>query len=87
MKQISLTECSYSFIFFVFFSPTPYLLADLVDWIFAICRRTKEFHYDYKRTDLLGNPQHLIKMWLTDKFCPSWPPGYVTAERFERVCF
>lgn len=24
-------------------------------------------------------------MWLTDRLSPSWPPGYVTAERFERV--
>lgn len=61
------------------------MLADLIDWIFAILRRDKYFNFNFKRTGFLGNPQHLIKMWLTDKLCPSWPPGYVTAERFERV--
>ncbi|VVC33752.1 NAD(P)-binding domain,NAD-dependent epimerase/dehydratase [Cinara cedri] len=64
--------------------PTPYLLADLIDWIFAILRRNEDFNFKFKRTGFLENPQHLIKMWLTDKLCPSWPPGYVTAERFER---
>jgi NADH dehydrogenase (ubiquinone) 1 alpha subcomplex subunit 9 len=64
--------------------PTPYVLADLIDWMFAVLRRNRDFNFDFKRTDFLGNPQHFIKMWLTDKFCPSWPPGYVTAERFER---
>jgi len=56
-----------------------------MDWIFAILRRNTDFNFDYKRVELLTNPQYLLKMWITDKFCPSWPPGYVTAERFERV--
>jgi len=64
--------------------PTPYLLSDLIDWIFAILRRNREFNFDFKRTGFLENPQHLVKMWLTDKLCPSWPPGYVNSERFER---
>jgi len=64
--------------------PTPYLLSDLIDWMMAILRLNRDFNFDYKRIGLLENPQYLIKMWLTDKFCPSWPPGYVTAERFER---
>lgn len=61
------------------------MLADLIDWIFAVLRRSSEFNFDFKRTDFLENPQHLVKMWLTDKLCPSWPPGYVNSERFERV--
>lgn len=67
------------------FRPTPYMLSDLIDWIFAVLRRNNQFNFDYKRTGILENPQYLLKMWLTDKLCPSWPPGYVTAERFERV--
>lgn len=61
------------------------MLSDLIDWIFAVLRRNNDFNYDFKRTGFLENPQYLVKMFLTDLICPSWPPGYVTAERFERV--
>ncbi|XP_060838135.1 NADH dehydrogenase [ubiquinone] 1 alpha subcomplex subunit 9, mitochondrial [Rhopalosiphum padi] len=64
--------------------PTPYLLSDLIDWMFAVLRRDGKFSFDYKRVGIMESPQYLIKMWLTDLLCPSWPPGYVTAERFER---
>lgn len=67
------------------FRPTAYLLSDLVDWMFAVLRRDRGFSFDYKRTGFMENPQYLLKMWLTDKICVSWPPGYVTSERFERV--
>lgn len=53
--------------------------------MFAVMRRDRTFDFDFKRTDFLENPQYLVKMWLTDKLCPSWPPGYVNSERFERV--
>jgi len=64
-------------------SPKRYELGELVDWFFRVMRRDEE--WGYRRTDLRWSPLFQMRISATQKYCPSWPVGFLNWDKIERV--
>lgn len=62
--------------------PNRYVLSDLVDYIYAVLRRTDEDGF-YRR-DMKWDIEFRLRVTLTEKLCPSWPVAFLGWDKMER---
>ncbi|XP_055596042.1 NADH dehydrogenase [ubiquinone] 1 alpha subcomplex subunit 9, mitochondrial [Uranotaenia lowii] len=63
--------------------PRRYQLAELVDWFHRVMRKDEKW-WGYLRYDLRYDPTFMMKVYLTEFLCPSFPVGDLHSERVER---
>lgn len=71
---------------YYFFRPKRYLLADLVDWFYALMRKDEK--WGYVRYDMKYDPIFFpLKVMLVNLISPAYPLGGLHWESIEKVIF